>query len=260
MSDESLGNGVAFASDKGPSVDGIAKALHEPFDPAIIKWKPQVVSGNRAMAIAYVDARVVQDRLDDVLGIDGWQDDYEALPDGSVTCRLKIRLNGEWLMRTDVGGQSEQPDGGDRMKSAFSDALKRTAVKFGIGRYLYRLPHQWVDYDVQRKRFAVEPKLPAWAIPSGSKPTPPAKAAPAKVASILPANGKELFTRILSYDEKLCKQGLIGAGDLVRHVTDAGIKAGHGGDMATWPVAGITLAVEQTKVFEEAKRKTSNVK
>jgi hypothetical protein len=41
----------------------------------------------------------------------------------------------------DVGGPSEQPDEGDRVKAAFSDALKRAAVKFGIGRYLYRLPH-----------------------------------------------------------------------------------------------------------------------
>ena len=44
----------------------------------------------------------------------------------------------------DVGAPSEQPDGGDRLKAAFSDALKRAAVKFGIGRYLYRLPQQWV--------------------------------------------------------------------------------------------------------------------
>ncbi|HLJ97314.1 MAG TPA: hypothetical protein VKU02_29415 [Gemmataceae bacterium] len=45
----------------------IAAALAEPVDPAEVHFKPAVVSGNRAMAIAYVDARVIQDRLDEVL-------------------------------------------------------------------------------------------------------------------------------------------------------------------------------------------------
>jgi hypothetical protein len=54
--------------------------------------------------------------------------------------------------KEDVGGQSEQPDEGDRRKAAFSDALKRAAVKFGIGRYLYRQKPQWVDWDPLREK------------------------------------------------------------------------------------------------------------
>jgi hypothetical protein len=64
------------------------------------------VSGNRALAAAYIDSRAVQDRLDDVLGVDGWQDDYRCLPDGSVVCRLRCRIGGEWLTKVDVGGPS----------------------------------------------------------------------------------------------------------------------------------------------------------
>jgi len=60
-------------------------------------------------------------------------------------CRLRIKLGDRWISKTDVGSPSEQPDVGDRLKAAFSDALKRAAVKFGIGRYLYRLSAQWVD-------------------------------------------------------------------------------------------------------------------
>jgi hypothetical protein len=115
-------------------VNAIAQALAMPFDPAEVKFKPQTVSGNRALAVAFVDARVIQDRLDEVLGVMGWQDSYECLPDGAVVCRLRIRLGAEWITKEDVGGQSEQPDEGDRRKAAFSDALKRAAVKFGIGR------------------------------------------------------------------------------------------------------------------------------
>jgi hypothetical protein len=142
-----------------------AAALAAPFDAGEVKFKPQTVSGNRALAIAFVDARVIQDRLDDVLGVMGWQDSYECLPDGSVVCRLSIRIGGEWITKTDVGSQSEQPDEGDRRKAAFSDALKRASVKFGVGRYLYRMKPQWVDYDPQKRQFVRTPALPGVQAP-----------------------------------------------------------------------------------------------
>ena len=164
-----------------PAVEALTRALSAPFDPAEVKFKPQVVSGSRAMALAYVDARVIQDRLDDVLGVQGWQDDYQILEDGSVMCKLRLRLGEEWVTKVDVGGQSEQSDGGDRLKAAFSDALKRAAVKFGIGRYLYRLPAQWVDYDPVKKQIVQVPQLPAFAVPKSSA-QPAAKPAPAKPA------------------------------------------------------------------------------
>src|SRR5437016_353833 len=142
-------------SDKVPQEDvpiaeeteSLTDLLAAPFTEDEVKFKPAVVSGNRALALPYVDARAIQDRLDDVLGVAGWQDEYECLPNGAVVCRLRLRLGDEWITKMDVGGPSAQPDEGDRRKAAFSDALKRAAVKFGIGRYLYRLPSQWVDYD-----------------------------------------------------------------------------------------------------------------
>lgn len=148
-------------------------ALGEPFDPREVKFKPQAVSGARAMAIGYVDARAIMDRLDSVVGPAGWQDDYECLPDGGVVCRLKLLVDGQWIVKVDVGSPSEQPDEGDRRKAAFSDSLKRAAVHWGIGRYLYRLPLQWVDYDPQKKRFAKAPQLPSWALPKGTKAAKP---------------------------------------------------------------------------------------
>jgi hypothetical protein len=143
----------------------IQEALGEPFDVHEIKWKPAVVSGSRALALPYVDARAIMDRLDQVLGMANWQDEYTPLPDGSVLCKLSLRINGQWVVKMDVGGQSEQKDEGDRKKAATSDALKRTAVKFGIGRYLYRIPHQWCDYDPQKRQFTRTPALPASAMP-----------------------------------------------------------------------------------------------
>jgi hypothetical protein len=142
----------------------IFAALAEPFDPDEVKFKPAVVSGNRAMALGYVDARVVMDRLDDVLGPGNWQTHYRELQDG-VVCVLRVRVEGEWVEHEDVGSFSEQPDDGDKLKAAFSDSLKRVAVHLGIGRYLYRLPRQWADYDPQKRQFVSPPRLPTWALP-----------------------------------------------------------------------------------------------
>lgn len=148
----------------------IQRRLLRPFDPKSVKWKPTMVKNNRAMALAYIDARLVMDRLDRVVHVGGWRDEYTVLPSGEVECRLSVKIGGQWITKADVGSQSEQPDGGDRMKAAYSDALKRAAVKFGIGRYLYRLPQQWVDYDPVRKRITQTPTLPAFAVPDGPEP------------------------------------------------------------------------------------------
>jgi hypothetical protein len=152
--------------------DRVAELLAAPFPANEVRWKPQSVSGNRALAIAYIDARAVIDRLDNVLGIDGWQDTYEILPDGSTVCTLRVRIGGAWVSKQDVGGPSEQPDEGDRRKASFSDALKRAAVKLGIGRYLYRLPRQWVDWDAQKRQFVRVPTLPPSALPTPNSTVP----------------------------------------------------------------------------------------
>jgi hypothetical protein len=150
------------------NVKQLMRDLAAPFDANQVHWKPQNVKDNRAMAVAYLDARAVQDRLDRVLGAENWADDYQVLPDNCVLCRLKLRLGGEWVQKVDVGAPSEQPDEGDRRKAAFSDALKRAAVKFGIGRYLYNLPKQWCDYDPKKRQFAKAPSLPKQALPAAA--------------------------------------------------------------------------------------------
>lgn len=143
--------------------------LTAPFPADAVHWKPLAVKGNRALAVAYVDARAVMQRLDSVFGVGGWKDGYQLVNGGGVVCTLAVKVDGEWVEKTDVGSPSEQPDDGDKLKAAFSDALKRAAVKLGIGRYLHKLPRQWVDYDPQNKQFAKTPQLPAWALPAAKQ-------------------------------------------------------------------------------------------
>lgn len=187
--------------------DDIRAALAEPFDQREVKWKPQSVKGNRALAICYIDARLVMDRLDEVVGLGGWKSEYTQVGPNSVECRLSVRLDGEWVVKADVGSISEQPDEGDRMKAAYSDALKRAAVQWGIGRYLYRLGHQWLDYDPHKKQFTQAPKLPPWAVPQKQPsrepyPDPPAhepaakSATPPRKKAPPPATVRELWDRM----------------------------------------------------------------
>ncbi|MFC2037693.1 Rad52/Rad22 family DNA repair protein, partial [Chloroflexota bacterium] len=102
------------------------------------------------LALAYVDSRWYLDRLDAVAGPD-WSDDYEVQPGGTVVlCKLTIY----GVTRTDIG-EAESADQ-NTATSALAQAFKRACARFGLGRYLYRLPKTWVAYDAQRKRFTDE--------------------------------------------------------------------------------------------------------
>ncbi len=213
--------------------DRIVAALGAPFEAGEVKFKAQVVSGNRALAVPYVDARVVQDRLDDVLGLLNWSDSYECFPDGSVLCRLRVRIGGEWITKEDVGGQSEQPDEGDRRKAAVSDALKRAAVKFGVARYLYRQKPQWVDYDPQKQRFVTTPTLPV---------TPPAEPPPA--ASTI------LYRRLAATNRQMVAEGLCGPKDLQTHLK-ARLGARYPGGIKTWPESAAADVAAECQAFRK---------
>jgi len=223
-------------------INQLEERLAAPFDPNEVKFRPASVHGNRALALAYVDARVIQDRLDSVVGVTGWQDEFESLADGSVMCKLRLRINGEWITKMDVGSQSEQPDEGDRRKAAFSDALKRTAVKFGVGRYLYRLPQLWCDYDPQKKQFARRPSLPDWALPAAANGKPASAPPPAKPAA--PTTWAALMERIGKWEKKLREEEFVTArGDeLTRKIDDEARLHDWPADPQRWTAEQIALA------------------
>ena len=145
--------------------------LAKPFPASEVQWKVQVVSKDkrRALVLAYLDARAVMDRLDSVVGPTGWSDSYEVYPaDSSIdhqTVQAKCRLTILGISKEDVGERSMKGEqSSSSVNAAVSDALKRAAVKFGIGRYLYRLESVWVDYDDAKKRPLETPTLPDWAV------------------------------------------------------------------------------------------------
>lgn len=130
----------------------IVRRLSAPFPRDQISWRAQNLKsdGTAALALAYIDARDVMDRLDEVCGPENWQDRYE-FHGARTICNLSVRLDGEWITKADGAGDTDV----EGEKGAISDALKRAAVKWGVGRYLYSLESPWVpceSYDAGGKK------------------------------------------------------------------------------------------------------------
>lgn len=129
----------------------IFQQLAAPFE--VVHWRAQSVKadGTAAMALAYIDARDVMTRLDEACGPENWRDRYTETPKGRLICTLELRIGDEWVGKSDGAGDTDVE--GD--KGAISDALKRAAVKWGVGRYLYDMDAVWADctsYDKNGKK------------------------------------------------------------------------------------------------------------
>lgn len=123
-------------------------ALAAPFDPAKVSWRVGSMNKEktRGMALAYIDARDVMDRFDAVCGPAGWQNRYSHA-NGKTVCDIGINCDGEWVWKADGAGDSDI----EAEKGALSDAFKRAAVRWGVGRYLYDVDSPWVDLDQYKK-------------------------------------------------------------------------------------------------------------
>lgn len=102
-----------------------------------VKWRVQSFSTTSATAtvLAYIDARTVMDVLDEVCGPENWQSDFREI-DGNLFAGIGIFVNDRWIWKWDVGSESNM----EKEKGLSSDAFKRAAVKWGVGRFLYSLP------------------------------------------------------------------------------------------------------------------------
>lgn len=128
--------------------------LSAPFPKDAVHWRvqgtPYKSKSNgtySAMALAYIDARDVMDRLDEVCGPENWQDEYTVTPSGLTICRIGIQVSDDWVWKSDGAGETAV----EGKKGGISDALKRAAVHWGIGRYLYRLDSPWVRCEVKER-------------------------------------------------------------------------------------------------------------
>lgn len=120
-------------------IEDLEKKLKAPFPVENLHWKigQRNKEKTRAEMLVYIDARDVMDRLDEVCGLN-WQDDYKEV-NGRIICTITI----DGISKSDGAGDTNIE--GD--KGGISDAFKRAAVKWGIGRYLYDAGkyNTWID-------------------------------------------------------------------------------------------------------------------
>lgn len=157
----------------------IFEQLASPFDPSEVDWRVGSTSNKdpnnpKGMALAYIDARTVMDRLDTVCGPAGWQNRY-VMEGNKTVCEIGILCGDTWVWKADGAGDSDV----EAEKGALSDAFKRAAVRWGVGRYLYNLRTPWVALKPAGKSFVIadEAKPQLDALLRGNKPAPPTEAA-----------------------------------------------------------------------------------
>lgn len=220
-------------------------ALAAPFDSDEVKLRSQA-----GRQLHYVTARTVMNRLDEVLGPENWWDDFVPL-EHSVICRLTIRMpDGSTLTKSDAGGYAGMADPGDDDKSGFADAFKRAAVKFGVGRYLYRDGIPRFAREVLRGRAEVEsvattaealgepahPNAPnAPTTPAASTVSPSSRNSNGEDSPNVPRTGRALFAWTKDQDEKY-EYGLL------KHINAWAKRQDFPGRMVDWEGEQVTRA------------------
>ncbi len=160
--------------------------LADPFPAEDIEWRVSRAgmgkSGTFCRVLAYITARAIQSRLDEVCGPENWRNEmltvHELRP-GVVAMQvgISIRIGDEWLTKWDVS----EPTNIEPAKGGFSQATKRAGCQWSVGRYLYHLDETfaevsetggkgWNYAQLPEKHgggvyYWKPPALPAWALP-----------------------------------------------------------------------------------------------
>ena len=128
----------------------IQRELARPFAPEDLEWRLQKTLEDklRGIAVPYVTNRAIQARLDDVVGPDGWYNEYKpwhrAGQKDSQLCGISIYFPERGFITKWDGAEDSDIE---PVKGGLSDSMKRAAVQWGIGgRVLYSMD-TWVDIE-----------------------------------------------------------------------------------------------------------------
>jgi len=115
----------------------LKKTIESLSQPLPYKWKLQSYTKDKskALCVAYIDARDVNERLNTVCEFGYHTEHYSLGTD--IYCRIGLIMpDGSVIWRSDVGESNNETE---KSKTAASDSFKRAAVQFGVGRFLYEL-------------------------------------------------------------------------------------------------------------------------
>ena len=202
------------------------REFQKPFAANEVEWRVQrcgVSNGKPwAFVLCYLTNRAIQNRLDEVAGLANWRNEFTKWGEKSTLCGISIRIGGEWITKYDGASETDI----EAVKGGFSDSMKRAAVQWGMGRYLYNLTEnlaicsferqngpEWNRATADGKSFYWKaPALPNWALPGHSdggkapagmttgqtqKASPQAPAQPRKPAA--PATPEERAAIMVKY-------------------------------------------------------------
>lgn len=113
--------------------------LTKPFPESRLEWRVLRAGKNAkglwAIVAPYIQSRAIFDRLDEVVGPDNWQISHSPSDKGVITT-ISLYNGIDWVKKSDGAGYTDI----ESFKGGISDGVKRAAVCWGIGRYLYDLP------------------------------------------------------------------------------------------------------------------------
>lgn len=158
----------------------VEEQLKAPFPEEQIEWRVArsgIKNGKAwAQVLAYVTNRAIMDRLDEVFTISGWANEFKDAPGGGILCGIQANLDDTVVTKWDGADKTNI----EETKGGLSGAMKRAAVQWGIGRYLYDLDASFVQIQAtganfisivdkttgeKRNGYWDAPRLPEWALP-----------------------------------------------------------------------------------------------
>lgn len=132
--------------------------LEEHFSEKELEYRVGATNSDKTkgLALVYVQARAIQNRLDEVVGIENWRVFYKEISGGFIA-KLELKINNEWIAKEDGAGITDY----EPIKGGISSAFKRVASVWGIGRYLYEVESQWLPIQQKGKNYVFKeiPKL-----------------------------------------------------------------------------------------------------
>ncbi len=133
----------------------ILTSLIAPLTAQEVEWRvqSQTKDGQKIIVVPYITNRCVMQRFDDQFGWAGWQNEIKEI-EGGFLCTITATLpGGELVKKTDGASRT----GIEPVKGGISDAMKRCAVQFGLGRALYDFPKVLIQ--------TTDKYIPDWATP-----------------------------------------------------------------------------------------------
>jgi len=116
--------------------------LSTPLEADYLEYKPKTIiaygDAVYAIILAFKDARVDMQVLDNTVGAGNWQNAYKRDEKGILQCGIGIWVDDreDWVWKWSNG----TPSNFEKEKGEYSDALKRAGYLWGIGRTLYDFP------------------------------------------------------------------------------------------------------------------------